>query len=742
MATKLSIDVMGLAYAKKFTEAYKKGSEKNIYEREILCENVQFPAILVPPGEDDYLCGRRLYPEVGYSPQYGGLGYYFDTTSWEAENPVARYTHAELAEWMKLKAFWSKERTEAKCWNHFDPVIRQRMPEVFGDIDPAPAYPLYRMGGLQLDYAKLVRLGVPGLKAELQQKRDAAGDDEARLFYKTAIASVERIERSLIHLAGKAGELKPTQKNNKMIEVLTGLTDHAPRSFYEALQLVLLVQTMTGTLNFGRLDTVLGPFLARDQAEGRIVWSQALDLMKNLYVIIEDQVLHFDGRITVGGAGRENEKEADVFAMLAMETTDSLSLPMPQLSLRFYDGQNPELLEKGYEVISHGKTFPMLYNDEVNIPAVQKAFNVDERTAAQYIPFGCGEYIINHQSCGTPNCIINVAMTLELAMNNGKSIVTGKSWAPDYGSITDCGNFDALWDAYTKTTEYFLEAGALAQDSIYKTSGGECPFSLISILYDDCIERGRPIFKGGVRYLGGTNETYGNNNAADSLTAVHELLYNKKAYTAAELLGALTDNWIGHENMLQDFKDEPKFGNDDEVADSMVERVHNHICLETSRAAQGTDLHHFLVVVINNNTNTVWGKTTAASPDGRKNGEPLAPGNAASAGADRNGITALLNSQAKPDVTIHAGAVQNVKITSGFPEKKRDLFMALFAGYWRQGGAQTMVTVTKREDLEAALEHPGQYANLLVRVGGFSARFVDLDRATQMEILSRTEYTM
>ena len=732
MATNRPLDVLGLEYALNFTRAYQEGSRHNAYLREQLCEDVQFPAVLVSPRATDWLCGKRLYPEVGYSPQYGGMGYYFNSAA--CSGPQEH--------WNELRDFWDKEATAAQCWREFPALVRERLPLQYGggngDLS-SPGYALFRIAGLQLDYGKLVNLGVPGLEELVTTALEKTRDDEGRQFLEATLASVKRLSRCLLHWRAEAAKLPETPRSLRLQEVLQGLTEHAPQSFHEGLQLVLGVQTITGTINFGRLDIALGPLLCQDLDSGSLLWSEALELMQNFYTILEEEIAHWDARIIVGGKGRANEASADRFALLAIETTDSLSLPLPQLTLRFYQGQNPELLTKAYDVIGHGKTFPMLYNDDVNVPAAAKAFGVDQATAEQYIPFGCGEYIIDHQSCGTPNFIINLQMALELALNHGKNLA-GRAMAPDLGCLEKYSSFEELWQVYTKTTEWLVNAGALGQGSIYQTTGRECPFSLISLLYDDCVARQRPLLRGGIRYLGGTNETYGNNNTADSLTALNELVYKFKKYSRGDVLAALRADWVGFEAMREDFKNAPKYGNDEDLADSMVQKVDNHICLETQAAARQTNLHHFLVVIINNNHNTLWGKTTGASADGRRYGEPMAPGNSASAGSDKNGLTALLNSQAKVDPSVHAGAVQNVKLSSSFPQKNRDLYHALFAGYWKQGGAQTMVTVTNRKDLMAALEHPENYANLLVRVGGFSARFIDLDKATQQEILSRTEH--
>ncbi|NLJ74451.1 MAG: pyruvate formate-lyase, partial [Firmicutes bacterium] len=151
-------------------------------------------------------------------------------------------------------------------------------------------------------------------------------------------------------------------------------------------------------------------------------------------------------------------------------------------------------------------------------------------------------------------------------------------------------------------------------------------------------------------------------------------------------------------------------------------------------------LQWYLVVVINNSANTLMGRWTAASADGRKSRQPMANANNPSGGNDRNGVTAFLNSLVKLDPTIHAGAVQNMKFSKSMFREHRDKLDALLDVYFDNGGAQAMITVVSRQELEEAMREPEKHQNLIVRVGGFSARFVTLDKDVQMEIISRTLY--
>jgi pyruvate-formate lyase len=186
--------------------------------------------------------------------------------------------------------------------------------------------------------------------------------------------------------------------------------------------------------------------------------------------------------------------------------------------------------------------------------------------------------------------------------------------------------------------------------------------------------------------------------------------------------------------------DAPKYGNDDEGADAMLCAVSDHVCRYCMEKARGMGYGYFLAVNINNFGSVHEGKRAAASADGRGKGEPLANGSTPTAGRDINGVTAFLNSISKPDPSCHAGYVHNMKFSRRMFREDRKRLEALMDAYFQSGGTQAMITVVDRGDLENAMREPERYANLIVRVGGFSARFVELERDVQLDILNRTLY--
>ncbi len=731
-----------------FTRKYRECGEADSFARELKCLEVLFPAILLPIEAGDMLAGRIRYPLVGFSAEAMGLGYYCRENEIREVARLAELPREKLREVEDMLEFWKSENTQAKTRAAYPAAVQEALPSDNWTVESGIAFPLYRMAGTVPDYGKLVRLGIPGLRLELEQRiaDSEQGTEKSRLL-RHLQGAVNILEKACRHYAcqaefqaAHATDAAFKEQLQGMCQCLAALPHRAPATFMEALQLFWLYALVSGSWNYGRMDVYMGPYLARDLDAGVLCQGEALELLQSLWRLMNAYSNQFNNRVFIGGVGRDNPDEANHFALLALEASRTLPLNQPQLSLRFYEGQNPELMARAITSLGEGRTFPLLYNDDVNVSAVAQAFQVSHDEALQYIPFGCGEYVLDHRGVGTPNGLINLMKCLEATLHGGMDPVTGRALGIATGELNTFQTFDELWSAYCREVEYHVAALAQQEKVEYEVVGGASPFLMLSLLYDDCLERGRPIFKGGARYLGGTLEAYGNINASDSLIALMKWVYEEKRYTLQEVVAACDGNFQGYETLRADLQRAPKFGNDDEEADCMAQRVHNHVCHVAMAQAGQVGLHSYLVVIINNWVNALFGKTTAASADGRLAGETLANAINPSPGMDRNGITAFLNSLAKIDPNIHAGAVQNMKFSKSLFTRSRPKLEALLAGYFRQGGTQAMVTVVSRGDLEAAMREPEKWGHLMVRVGGFSARFIDLPREAQLDVLHRTLY--
>ena len=737
-----------LALEMLFTRIYRENREADPATRELKCLEVLFPAILQPIQAGDLLAGRIQYPLVGFSAEAMGLGYYCRDAEIREVARLAAFSPAQAREVEEMLAFWKSENTQARTRAAYPPALQVALPSDNWTVESGIAFPLYRMAGTVLDYAKLMREGIPGLRRELKRRRSNSAASQAQSdLFGAMQAAVGLVENVCLHYCAQAESEAARARDATLKERLHGISStlarlphHPPATFREAIQLFWLYALLSGTWNYGRMDVYLGPYLAHDLDAGILDEAEALALLQSLWRLMHGYSNQFNNRVFIGGMGRANAEAADRFALLALEASRSLPLNQPQLSLRFHAGQNPALMARAITSLGEGRTFPLLYNDDVNVPAVAKAFHVSHEEAVDYTPFGCGEYVLGHRGVGTPSGVINLMKCLEVTLHDGVDPVTGQALGIASGKLGSFESFQDLWAAYCRQVEVHVEALALQEKIEYEVVGQASPFLLLSLLYDDCLERGLPIFQGGVRYLGGTLETYGNINAADSLVALKKLVYDEKRYTLRQIVAACDANFDGHESLRRDLLRAPKFGNDDDEADSMAQQVHNHVCRVTMAQAEKVGLDSYLAVVINNWANALFGKTTAASPEGRLAGETLANAINPSPGMDRNGITAVLNSLVKIDPAIHAGAVQNMKFSRSMFTRHRAKLEALLAGYFRQGGTQAMITVVSRGDLEAAMREPEKWGHLMVRVGGFSARFIDLPREAQLDVLHRTLY--
>ena len=717
--------------------------------RELAVLGAQFPSSFEPVEEGDLFAGRIRYPLVSFGPEPGGLGYVCLADQIRSVAAKRGLDAAARAEAEELIAFWETRTTEHRSRAAYPPSLAAALPSDAWMSESGAAFPLYRMAGTVLDYGKLLRLGLGGLDAEVASRLAAAPSPAQREFLGGLRAALSLVGASLRHygaqcrsLAADCGDAARTDELTRIAGSCAAVSERAPATFDEAIQLAWIYALISGTWNYGRVDDWLGPFLARDLDRGLLTEEMALRRLCSWWRLMKAYENQFNNRVIIGGRGRADEAAADRFALLAIEATRRVRLNQPQLSLRFYRGQNPELMARALDAIGEGCTFPMLYNDDVNVPAVARAFGLPEAEAVHYTPFGCGEYALAHRSVGSPNGVVNLAKCLELALRNGWDPVARRQGGPHTGDAAGFLSFGDLWRAYAAQLGHAVTALAEQERIEYDVVGREAPFLFLSALYDDCIARAKPIFAGGLRHLGGTCETYGNTNASDALLAIEQVVFRERVLTLPELVAALDADFAGPgaEALRRRLLSVPKFGNDDDAADAMARRVHDHVCGLARAQAVRVGLDSYLVVVINNYANTILGRTTAASADGRRAGERLANGNNPSPGADRAGVTAFLNSLVKLDPAVHAGTVQNMMFSAGLFGRLRPKLEALLDAYWSGGGTQAMITVLSRNDLQSAMREPEKWGHLIVRVGGFSIRFVELPRDVQLEILARTLY--
>jgi pyruvate-formate lyase len=536
-----------------FTAAYRDNLEAHPAVREARCLQVLFPALFEPIRPGDRFAGRIAYRQVGFGLEHasGGPGFYCYPDGLRREMEGAGASPELRAQVEEMIAFWGDEATiDGRLVSILPPDVKAATTNDIANMGG-------RLAGALLDFAKLVRLGIPGLRADVTAGKDRAQRDgrDTELFDGMLMALNLLVEvcqdyaRQARHIAASLGSDEIDRKADllAMADVLDRITERAPATFREGAQLLWLYALISGVVNYGRMDVALGDLLAQDLDTGLITEDEAMALLRSLWQLIADRKIFFNGRVIVGGRGRPNEAEADRFALLAMEATRTVIETEPQFTLRFYQGQNPALFEKALDVLGEGRTYPMLYNDDVNVPAVANAFDVPLAEAEHYLPYGCGEYALDHLSFGSPNCSLNLLKALEVTLHNGVDPLTGETLGLQTGEFDAFETFEDLFAAYKRQVEHYVAYLARRHALEYEAERASAAFLYVSMLYDDCLTRGRSLVDGGARYLGGVIETFGMVNVADSLAAIKHLVYEQELFSPEELLAVLDADFEGFE---------------------------------------------------------------------------------------------------------------------------------------------------------------------------------------------------
>ena len=727
-----------------YTDAFIKYSGQSAARREIECMKVLFPRMFRPMEPEDLIVGRSDVLPIGFGcvTSVGGVGHYCVFSKMEQLRKSTE-DRALIERLNRLERFWDENDTRSLFYNE---ALTENTIGKFVDAK-YPAVITARLSGTYLDYPKLIRQGIPGLEQEIRENLERETEEEKRDLYECFLECLGILRASIAFHRDMCREEKDRATDpgrRRQLQVLEGALEHIltdrPETMVEGMELAWIYSLLAGVVNYGRIDDYLGELLKRDLDRGLYTGEEAVAYICSFFKLMEARRTNVNGRVVLGGKGRKQAQAKDLFCKLAIWALMINRDIEPQFTLRIYQGMDREVYDLAIEAISTGCTYPLLYNDDVNIPSAGKALRVDSQTAEDYVPFGCGEFVISGQSIGTPNVLLNLLKILNISLNGGVDPWDGKDKS---GGLTllppeKMDTFDDVWKQYAALLDYYVERTARAHRYSYDFMNGRMKFLFTSLLIRDCIARGKAVLDGGAGYLGGTLETYGNINAADSLTAVKYWVFDKKKYTLRQIVDAADKNFEGEELLRRDLLAAPKYGNDDPYADDIAVLLHEYICRKVSDQAKPNGFHSYNVVVINNQVNTEWGRMTSASADGRLNAMYMNNGNNPQGGADKNGPTAMLNSLVKLRTDIHAGSVQNMKFSRSMFAQKRDLVNALLKTYFRKGGGQIMISVVSRGELEDAYQNPEKYPNLLVRVGGFSAKFVNLEKDVQREVISRT----
>ena len=525
----------------------------------------------------------------------------------------------------------------------------------------------------------------------------------------------------------------------------------APESFYEALTLVwfcylAFVYEGRYAMAFGRMDQYLWPFYQKDLELGRLTHEDAVDLLAHtLYKIGQwrsitggDDV----SNIAVAGVDQEGRDACNPLSFAILEAVRRCNIPGPNLSARIAPSTPDAFLKESLRVIGTGLGYPALMNDPVNVEALARmGYPVEE--ARDYCMVGCIENFLPGKQPPWSDGRYNVPKYLEYTLTNGRCLLTGRQLGLATGEPESFRTMEEFMKAFQRQLEFAAEEYVCVfnrENDRLNPDSYMSPF--LSCFAHGCLEQAKDINDGGTPYpsVHGAG-CMGIATVADSLAAIEKMVFVDRAVTLPQLVESLQRNFKGDSLLKAQLLACPKYGNNDDFVDKYAVWYVDYISSLFDRY-RTRDGGRFYIGIASNVNNIPAGLEVGATPDGRGAKEPLSDAASPMYGRDKKGPLSVALSLSKPDDRKAAlGTVLNQKFSPAMfaSEEKLDRMVALVRTYFAQGGQEMQINSVSREILADAMENPDRYRSLVVRVSGFSAYYVSLDPAVQLDILSRTE---
>ncbi len=637
------------------------------------------------------------------------------------------------------------------------------------------------VGHLTPGFEKILKVGYAAIRGQAQDWMDAhegnlMGEDMNKyMFYKSAAIAcdaatilVKRYGRACFDKAGECRDAARKSELMKMGEGLMRISENPARTFWEACQGAIMYQLFLALESgypapaFGRFDQYTWPFLKADLEAGRITMDEAQEIVDAFFLkancfygAASPSITLITGigntyqHTTIGGVAPETGEDAtNPVTYMVLETIGRLLLHDPTISLRVNKKTPDKLWECALETSRLVGGLPLFQNDEVIIPGLVKELGFELRDARDYSIIGCQEIVGSGNDYPAPNGIhaphaaVHFGVIFDMAINNGINPFNNEQCKLKTGYLYEMDSFEAVRAAVKAMAKYILKRHVTMNNYSEYLTMYHAPHAGLSISIEGCMENGKDCVHGGAKYNSYGGTATGLATLADSLTAIKYMVFDKKLCTARELYDAVMANWEGYERLRQQILNEvPHFGNADPYADEQMKWICDAYC-EICRECFSTRARVYKAGLYGAADHVAQGYHTWATPDGRKTGEPLADAASPAQGRDRNGPTAVFNSSCCFDhsnymdgialnLRVHPTAIRGEEGIA----KLRDLTKA----YLENGGMEVQYNIVSSETMRAAQEDPTTYRDLVVRIAGYSAYFVELDRDLQNDLIRRTE---
>ncbi|MBQ4337792.1 MAG: hypothetical protein IJC37_00035 [Clostridia bacterium] len=675
---------------------------------------------------------RRLLPETAFETEYATSAY--------SPSQGLNFCVENI---MKLAEDFP-EHKETLCkyvdeLNFFKDKAKRLYSEPTEALDRAGAEWGGRWGGhSNPDYGRIVNYGTDYIRSIIDKNRDNHPDEA--WFYRSCSYALDAMdiigERYRLSALEKAENCESTD-DKAFLERMAKAFETVPKKpaydFTSAMCAFMLVFALDGSDSPGRFDQYMYPAYSKTENKEEIT-----DLLDRLWEYFHD---HRSWNLCISGSDENWNDETNelTFDILAMARKKGYNTP--NLTCRIHKNTPDKLWDSIVDTLATGIGLPALYNDDVVCTALER-IGILPKDSHDYCMNGCNQIdILGKSHMGLEDGEVLFTKCLEFALHNGVNAMNGEKVSLETGDPKTFETYERFERAFIDQLEYVTYNSCSSANTYQHLRGVFEPHPLRSCLIEGCLEKGRDYRNGGPLYNHGQVLAEGIADTGDSLYAVKKLVFDEKKYTMAQLVDALNANFEGYEQLHHDFKNCEKFGNDIEEVDRITAKVLNRFftVLKRNNTYRGGV---FTGGCSTYNRAADYGRRTAALPNGKLKGEPLlADSIAATPGRDTNGPTAQIKSVLRYN---HTDACSGFVFQNKFEkrlfcsDKGKASFIALAKAFFAGGGQQYTVTVVSPEDLLKAKENPENYRNLIVRVGGYSEYFVNLDDALQDNVIERT----
>ncbi len=536
---------------------------------------------------------------------------------------------------------------------------------------------------------------------------------------------------------------------------------HRPDTFWEAIQMYWFVHLGTiielngwDAMNPGHFDQHLAPFYEREIAAGTLSRDQAKELLSCFWIKVnnhpappkvgitarESGTYNDFTNINIGGITADGQDGVSEVSYLMLEVIEELHILQPGNSVHISSKTPDRFLHAACRVIRQGHGYPSVFNPDVYVQQLLRQ-GKSLRDAREGGCSGCIEVGAFGKEAYILTGYLNVPKILEITLNNGVDPLTGKKVGIETGDPRTFADFEQLYAAFVRQLGYIVDLKIRVSNYIDRMFAKYAPAPLLSVVIDDCIDKGRDYYDSGPRYNTNYIQCTGLGTVTDSLSAIRTHVFEKQTCGMERLLAALAKNFEGEEFLRQTLVNRtPFFGNNDEQADALAVRVYNDLlaAIDGKPNVKGGRYH---LNMLSTTCHIYFGKMLGATPNGRLAGKSISDGTSPSHGADTRGPTAVVRSLGKLDQTMSGGTLLNLRFVPNLLKREQDIAKLgqLIRSYFTLGGHHIQFNIVDTATLRAAQQNPEEYRDLLVRMAGYSDYFNDMNADLQQEIIERTE---